>query len=263
MTSTSHTVDRPAGRTTTLGPVVVTGAGRGIGRAIAVRLAEPGARICVVSRTRTDLEQTAELIRAAGGEVLCVECDVTDSSEIEALVSTTVREFGGISALVNNAGGASVIKPLDRLSVHEFEAGTSLNYESVFRLMHQCAPHLLEAAPNAAVVNVVSIAAHRALEGMGYYGAAKAAVVALTRATAREWGPRGVRVNSLAPGWIATDLSEPLLRQDEFRGRTLPQIPLGRWGAPEEVAAAAVFLLSPSAAYITGECLTVDGGLLA
>ena len=96
---------------------------------------------------------------------------------------------------------------------------------------------------------------------MGYYSAAKAAVVGLTRATAREWGPRGVRVNAVAPGWIETDLSEPLRERKEFREQTLADIPLGRWGQPEDIAEAAAFLLSPQAAYITGECLTVDGGL--
>jgi NAD(P)-dependent dehydrogenase (short-subunit alcohol dehydrogenase family) len=245
------------------GPALVTGAGRGIGRAIAVRLAEAGASVCVAARTPQDLEGTAELVRAAGGQALCVPCDVTDDRECEALVHQTVREFGGLSLLVNNAGGAHRIKPLDEISVRDFELGTDLNYLSVFRLMHHAAPHLLDAAPNAAVVNIVSIAARRGLEGMSYYCAAKAAVVGLTRATAREWGPRGVRVNALAPGWIATGLSEPLRQQEEFSQRTLADIPLRRWGQPEDIAEATAFLLSPHAAYITGECLTVDGGLLA
>lgn len=106
------------------GPALVTGAGRGIGRAIAVRLAEAGASVCVASRTPQDLEGTAELVRAAGGQALCVPCDVTDDRECEALVHQTVREFGGLSLLVNNAGGAHRIKPLDEISVRDFELGT-------------------------------------------------------------------------------------------------------------------------------------------
>lgn len=245
------------------GAALVTGAGRGIGRAIAVRLADAGADVCLASRTEADLEQTAELVRAAGGQALCVECDVTDDGQTKGLIDRTVDQFGALSMLVNNVGGAHRIKPLDELTTRDFELGTELNYSSVFRVMHQAAPHLLGAAPHAAVVNIVSVAARRGLAGMGYYSAAKAAVVALTRATAREWGPRGVRVNAVAPGWIETNLSEPLLQREDFSERTLAEIPLGRWGQPDEIAEAAVFLLSPQASYITGECLTVDGGLLA
>lgn len=245
------------------GAALVTGAGRGIGRAIAVRLAAGGANVSIASRTETDLEQTAELVQAAGGRALCVACDVTDDGQTRELIDQTVDEFGGLAMLVNNVGGAHRIKPLDQLTIRDFELGTDLNYSSVFRIMQQAAPHLLDAAPHAAVVNIVSIAARRGLAGMGYYSAAKAAVVALTRATAREWGPRGVRVNAVAPGWIETNLSEPLLQQGDFSEKTLADIPLGRWGQPDDIAEAAVFLLSPQASYITGECLTVDGGLLA
>ncbi len=245
------------------GAALVTGAGRGIGRAIAIRLADAGAKVCIASRTKAELERTAELVHEVGGEALCFACDVTADGQTQELINQVVAEFGSLSMLVNNVGGAHRIKPLDELTIADFELGTELNYGSVFRIMQQAAPHLLGAAPHAAVVNIVSIAARRGLPGMGYYSGAKAAVVALTRATAREWGPRGVRVNALAPGWIETDLSEPLRQQAAFSERTLADIPLGRWGQPDDIARAAVFLLSPQASYITGECLTVDGGLLA
>jgi NAD(P)-dependent dehydrogenase (short-subunit alcohol dehydrogenase family) len=245
------------------GPALVTGAGRGIGRAIAVALGRHGGAVCLVARSAGDLEATAELVRAAGGEAHCLTCDVTDERQSSGLVDAAVERLGGLALLVNNAGGARRVGELQELELRDIERGTDLNYLSSMRLMHHAAAHLFAAAPDAAVVNIVSIAALRGLEGMGYYSAAKAAVVGLTRATAREWGPRGVRVNALAPGWIATDLSEPLRRQDEFSSSTLSQIPLGRWGQPDDVADAVLFLASRRARYITGECLTVDGGLLA
>jgi gluconate 5-dehydrogenase len=130
-------------------------------------------------------------------------------------------------------------------------------------MMRAAAPHLFAAAPHATVLNIVSVAAERPLPGMSYYGAAKSAVVSLSRAAAREWGPRGVRVNCLGPGWIETDLSEALRQDPEFSKTTLAQIPLGRWGTVEEVAEVAVFLVSDKARYVTGATLFVDGGLLA
>jgi NAD(P)-dependent dehydrogenase (short-subunit alcohol dehydrogenase family) len=245
------------------GPALVTGAGRGIGRAIAVALARHGASVCLAARSGDELEQTAELVRSAGGQALVVTCDVTDEEQSHELIERAAAEFGGLAILINNAGGAHRIKPLDELDPRDFEMGTELNYLSVARMMRLAAPHLLDAAPASSVLNIVSIAARRGLEGMGYYSGAKAAVVALSRATAREWGPRGVRVNALAPGWIATELSEPLRNQQEFSSETLAEIPLGRWGEPEDIAEAALFLVSQRARYITGECVTVDGGLLA
>lgn len=251
------------GTPTALGPALITGAGRGIGRAIAVRLAQNGARVCLVARTEADLQETAALVRQAGGEASCVACDVTDDAQVDALVSRAVAELGGLSVLVNNAGGAHRIRATEKLSIEDFESGTELNYGSVFKLMRLAAPHLFDAPTGGAVINIVSIAAFRGLEGMSYYSGAKAAVLGLTRATAREWGPRDVTVNAIAPGWIVTDLSAPLRSQETFSTTTLDAIPVGRWGEPDEVAQAAAFLASRQARYITGECLAVDGGLLA
>lgn len=242
---------------------LVTGAGRGIGRAIAIGLGVRGSSVCLAARTASELDETARLVRQAGGQAVCLVCDVTDESQCRELVQYAVRELGGLSILVNNAGGAHRVEPLHSLTLEEFDAGTDLNYMSAAWIMRAAAPHLRAAAPRSSVLNVVSIAAFRGLEGMGYYSAAKAALVALTRATAREWGPSGVRVNALAPGWVATSLSEPLRSQEQFARETLAQIPLRRWGNPEEVADAALFLVSERARYITGECLVIDGGLLA
>jgi len=242
---------------------LITGAGRGIGRAIALRLARDGAAVCLAARSADELDQTAHLIREAGGRAVAVPCDLTVDGEVERLVGRAADELEGLVVLVNNAGGAHRIEALDTLDERAFEIGTTLNYTAVHRAMRAAAPHLFATAPSACVLNIVSIAAARGIKGMSYYSGAKSAVVGLSRAVAREWGPRGVRVNCLGPGWIATELSRPLMQSQEFSAETLNQVPLGRWGTPEDVAEAAAFLVSDAARYITGTTLYVDGGLLA
>jgi len=242
---------------------LVTGAGRGIGRAVAIRLATAGAAVCVSARSLDELDETAAMIAARGGQAVSIPCDITEAGAIDRLIEETVHSVGGLSLLINNAGGAHRVEPLDALSDADFELGTELNYSSVYRTMHAAAPHLFASAPQAAVVNVVSIGAARGLEGMSYYCGAKAGVVAMSRTVAREWGDRGVRVNCVGPGWITTELSRPLLENEGFASETLPRIPLSEWGTPEDVAEAVAFLSSSAARYITGTTLFVDGGLLA
>jgi NAD(P)-dependent dehydrogenase (short-subunit alcohol dehydrogenase family) len=242
---------------------IVTGAGRGIGRTIALRLATAGADVCLAARSETDLARVAAEAGEHGVRVLTISCDLTVEQRADELVAAAQSELGGLNVLVNNVGGAHRIRPLEQLDERTFDMGTTLNYKSVYRMMRAAAPHLFAAAPHATVLNIVSVAAERPLPGMSYYGAAKSAVVSLSRAAAREWGPRGVRVNCLGPGWIETDLSEALRQDPEFSKTTLAQIPLGRWGTVEEVAEVAVFLVSDKARYVTGATLFVDGGLLA
>jgi NAD(P)-dependent dehydrogenase (short-subunit alcohol dehydrogenase family) len=242
---------------------VVTGASRGIGRAIALRLASAGADVCLAARSEADLEQVAAEAGRDGVRVLTMPCDLTVKKRADDLVEAAHRELGALNVLVNNVGGAHRMLPLEDVDERTFETGTTLNYTSTFRMMRAAAPHLFAAAPKAAVLNVVSIAAARPVAGTSYYGAAKSAVISLSRAAAREWGPRGVRVNCVGPGWIETDLSERLRRDPDFSRQTLAQIPLGRWGTVDEVAEAAAFLVSDKARYITGATLFVDGGLLA
>lgn len=244
-------------------PALITGAGRGIGRAIALKLAELGSPVCLAARSREELEGTARLIESRGGSALAIPCDLTAEEGVEQLVGAAAAELGGIGILVNNAGGAHRVTPTEDLDRQDFERGTSLNYTAVYRTMRAAAPYLFAAAPRASVLNIVSIAAERGLEGMSYYSGAKAGVVGLSKATAREWGPRGVRVNCLGPGWIATELSRPLRESEEFSAETLGQVPLGRWGEPDEVADVAAFLVSDQARYVTGTTVYVDGGLLA
>ncbi len=242
---------------------VITGAGRGIGRAVALRLAHSGADLCLAARTDSELEDVATEALRDGVKVLTVRCDLSVPGDAEQLIETAVQELGRINVLINNAGGAHRINGLEDLDEPTFTTGTELNYTAIYRTMHTAAPYLFAAAPSAAVLNVVSVGAVQGLEGMTYYSGAKSAVIGFSRAAAREWGPRGVRVNCLGPGWIATDLNRGLRDDPTFVRDTLGRIPLGRWGDAGEIADAAAFLVSDAARYITGTTLFVDGGLLA
>jgi NAD(P)-dependent dehydrogenase (short-subunit alcohol dehydrogenase family) len=242
---------------------LVTGGGRGIGRAIAIALARQGAGVAIAARSTDELEVVADEIRALGGRASAVECDVTEGASIDRMIESVRRDFGSLHMLVNAAGGAHKIRDLHRVDDATFDVGLQLNLTAVHRTMRAAAPMLFQRPGDAAVLNIVSIAAATGLPQMSYYSAAKAGVVGLTRAAAREWGPRGVRVNCLGPGWIETALSRPLREDAEFFASTIERIPLGRWGDPDDVAGAAVFLLSDAARYVTGQTLYVDGGLLA
>jgi NAD(P)-dependent dehydrogenase (short-subunit alcohol dehydrogenase family) len=242
---------------------LVTGGGRGIGRAIALALARQGAEVAIAARSEDQLESVVNEINVVNGGASYFVCDVTQPTEVSELVNAVVRKCGQLNIVINAAGGAHRLRELQDVDESVFDVGIQLNLTSVQRTMRAAAPFLFEQPGKAAVLNIASYAAERGLPKMSYYSAAKSAVVGLTRAVAREWGPRGVRVNCLGPGWVDTALSRPLRNDEEFYASTLEQIPLGRWGDPEDVADVATFLVSDAARYVTGQILYVDGGLLA
>lgn len=238
---------------------IVTGAGRGIGRAIAIALAEAGADVAVASRTVPELEAVATEVRALGRRALVVPTDVTDEAAVRALVGTTVTELGRLDVMVNNAGVAPFMETFIDTRPDGFEKYFRANFESVVYGTRAAGEVLLEQG-SGSVLNLASIDGYMAEVGLAYYNAAKAAVISLTKTTALEWASRGVRVNAVAPGWIDTPMNQEERDDPEAEARILAQIPMGRWGRPEEIAAAAVFLCSPAASFITGEILVVDGG---
>lgn len=242
---------------------LVSGAGRGIGRAIALELAKAGADVVLTSRTQSELEAVGQEIERLGRRVLTRPYDITDVDAVNRLMEDVDNWRGRLGILVNNAGGAHVVRDLQDLDSTDFERGIALNLSAAHHCMHAAAPLLFREPRGASVVNIVSIAAARGLRGMSYYSAAKAGVAGLTRAAARDWGERGVRVNCVAPGWIDTTLSNGLKNREAFYERTITDIPLARWGRPQEVASAVAFLASDAASYINGTTLYVDGGLLA
>lgn len=235
---------------------IVTGAGAGIGKAIAETFARAGASVMVSDRTAEAAAKVADGIRANGGQAVSAACDVTNDAALEAMVSETVKRFGGVTILVNNAGGGGP-KPFD-MPMEDFTWAYKLNVFSIFRLCQLCAPHM-EKAGGGAVLNISSMAGENKNQRMTSYGSSKAAVNHLTRNMAFDLGPRRIRVNAIAPGAIKTDALATVLTP-EIEKAMLKHTPLGRLGEASDIANAALFLCSPAAEWISGQVLTVSGG---
>lgn len=238
---------------------IVTGAGRGIGRACALMLARSGADVALAARTQNAIDAVAEQIRGLGRKAIAVAGDVSDEATLDALVARTAAELGKITLLVNNAGGSGPNDPL-KMSGTEFAAALGWNVVPAYTLTQKVVPHM-RAAGGGAVVNISSVAARYAQKHFSAYGAAKAALNQMTRNLAQDFGP-AVRINAVEPGTIETEALAPFLTEERLK-RMLASTPLARLGQPEDIAAAVLFLCSPAAAWITGKVLGVDGGVEA
>lgn len=239
---------------------IVTGAGRGIGAAIAEAYAEAGAHVVVAARSREQIDRTAEGVRRHGRRALAVPCDVLERSQLEGLVEATLREFGRIDLLVNNAGGWPP-KPALRTSEKEFEAAFRFNVTTAFVLTRLVVPRIVETAGTGAIVNISSVAGRHNASGFAAYGTAKAALSFLTQNLAQEFAPK-VRVNAIAVGSIETEALAGILTP-EIKNQMVKLTPLRRLGSVEDIAACALYLASPAASYVTGEIYGVNGGLVA
>lgn len=235
---------------------LVTGAGRGIGKGIALALADAGADVACAARTQEDVDKVADEIREKGRKALAVSCNVASESGRQELIDACVAELGGLSILVNNAGGAGPNNPL-KTSAEEFSGTLTWNVVPAFDLTRAAAPHL-KSADGACVINISSATARLPQKNFSAYGSAKAALSHLTRMLAQDFAP-DIRVNAIEPGPIATEALEKFLTP-ELRAQMVAATPLNRLGEVEDVAAAAVFLASPAASWISGKVIELDGG---
>ncbi|TCU57985.1 NAD(P)-dependent dehydrogenase (short-subunit alcohol dehydrogenase family) [Novosphingobium sp. PhB57] len=235
---------------------IVTGSTRGIGRAIAEGLIAQGARVVISSEDAGDTARVAAELSMPGQP-----CDVTDDAALAALVDRAVAEFGGLDVLVCNAGITGKAGAFADLDMADYARVMAINLTSQVALCNLALPHIAAQGGGAAVL-VSSLSGLRGNGRINAYALAKAGVAQLARNLAVEWGPRGVRVNAISPGFIATELSGPLLADESFMARRMAMTPLRRPGTPQEVAGAAVFLASEAGAFVTGHNLVVDGGTL-
>lgn len=237
---------------------IVTGSGRGIGAAIAVAFAEAGADVVVSARTPEEMATTAAKVRERGRRALVVPCDVMDPSQREALVSSTLDGFGRLDILVNNAGGWGP-QPALETSDEDFDECFRFNVTTAFSMSRMCVPHMVATAGAGAIINISSTAGIHPQPGFVAYGVGKAALAWMTQELAQDFAPK-VRVNAIGVGaTLTTSLAN--FMDDEMERRMLARTPLGRLGAPEDIAACALYLASPAASYVTGQICCVHGGI--
>lgn len=237
---------------------LVTGAGKGIGAAIAKTFAEAGADVVIGARTITDLESVAREIRAMGQRALVVNTDVLEFDQLQNLADRAMEEFGRIDILVNNAGGFPP-KPVSQTTAREFEEAFRFNVSTAFELSRICAPLMVESTGSGVILNISSIAGHKPAPCFAAYGTAKGALSLLTKELAQEFAPK-VRVNAIAVGSTRTDALNTVLTP-EIEQVMVDLTPMGRLGEVEDIALGALYLCTPAASYVTGEILGVNGGL--
>jgi 2-deoxy-D-gluconate 3-dehydrogenase len=239
---------------------LVTGASKGLGRAAATAFAEAGADVALVSRTSSD--ETAAWIRKPGKRVCQITADLLDRSIVPGIVERTVRELGAIDILVNNAG---MIRraPLLEFSERDWDDVIQLNQSAVFFLSQAVAKQMVKQGRGGKIINIASMLSFQGGIRVPSYTSAKSAVMGLTRIMANELAPHRIQVNAVAPGYMITDNTAPLRADPTRSGEILARIPAGRWGEPDDLQGALIFLASAASDYVTGSTIAVDGGWLA
>lgn len=242
--------------------VVVTGGSRGIGEAISVAMGEAGATVVPVARSENALAETVDRIEAVGGDAMAYQLDVTDENGIEDMFDEVKSAFGGVDTLVNNAGVNPFFGDARNVEIEEWEQILSVNVTGAFRCARQFGRRVFDRGGEGVIVNVASVGGVVALPYQTPYTASKHAMVGMTRSLAVEWAP-DIRVNALAPGFVATEFTRGVRENESIREDILKTIPQDRFAEPEEIADSAVYLASDAAKYVTGEVHVADGGIAA
>lgn len=238
---------------------IVTGAGRGIGKGIAIGYAREGAKVALVSRNAAELTDVANDIIAAGGDAIVTPADVRDASAVNAVVADVVTHWGSVDALVNGAGIPMAV-PTTELSDEKWQMTLDININGTFFFCRAVGAHMVKQR-RGTIVNIGSLHSFQGIPMRAAYAASKGAVLQLTRSLATEWAPHGVRVNCISPGWIRTPLQDEMVRQGRLdRAPITARTPIRRIGEVEDVVGPAIFLASDESAFIVGEQLVVDGG---
>ncbi len=237
---------------------LVTGGNGGLGRGIAVGLAEAGADIAIAARNDSKSRQTALEIEALGRRALALHCDVTDRAEIEAAVAQTIDQLGGLDVLVNNAGILGSALPLE-MSESLWDQVHDTNLKAAFRFA-QVAHPALAASVGGVIINVSSIQAGYGAANFAAYGSSKAALIQLTQSLASAFADDGIRVNAVVPGFVRTEMTAATVANESRYSQLMQHLPMRRFGEPEEFGGVAVFLASPASSYMTGQTVVVDGG---
>jgi gluconate 5-dehydrogenase len=241
--------------------VLVSGGSRGIGRALAEGFAHRGARVIITGRNQATLEQTATAITAAGANVQSLVCDVAQTAGIDLLVERVMRDRGRIDTLINSAG-VNRRKPAATVTEEDYDYLLDINLKGAFLLSQAVGRHMIQQR-SGSQINIASLASDRPLKHAGPYAMSKAGLGQMTRSLAMEWGPHGVRVNAIAPGFIVTDLTRKLWSDERMQVWARVNTPQQRLGQPQDLVGVALFLASPAAAFLTGQILYVDGGFSA
>jgi dehydrogenase/reductase SDR family protein 4 len=238
---------------------IITGASKGIGEAIAQYYGAAGASVVVSSRKQESVEQVAGSIRSKGGKAIAATCHMGDLNAIQQLVDKTLEAFGTIDIVVNNAAVNPVFGPVVQTDEAAFDKIISVNVKGPFELAKRVYP-ILKEKKSGSVINMSSIGGLRPEFGLGIYSLSKAALISLTKTLAREWGDDNIRVNAICPGLIKTKFSEALWSNEKILNTLMKSLPIKRVGAPEEIAALALYLASDASSYTTGAVFTADGG---
>jgi NAD(P)-dependent dehydrogenase (short-subunit alcohol dehydrogenase family) len=240
---------------------VITGASKGLGRAMALALAADGAGVALVSRNREQLEGVAAQIAAAGGVAGVFQADVTNEEQVRGVEREIVARFGKVNILINNAG-INVRKPVTDFTLEEWRSVVDTSLTAAFLMCRSFVPHMTGQGYGR-IVNMTSIMSWVSLPGRAAYSAGKAGLLGMTRALALELAPEGITANGISPGPFATEMNRPLMENAELNAQFLAGVPLGRWGKVEEIGQLAVYLCSDDAGFITGTDILIDGGWCA